>query len=48
LITAMSATRSTVTLNSRVSFGTTTRARKLPNGSCCQLVKCGSGAIFSE
>jgi hypothetical protein len=46
-MTAMSATRSTPTLNSRVSLGTITRAKKLPNGSCCQLMKCGSGVILS-
>jgi hypothetical protein len=48
LMVAMSATRSTVAVSSRVSPGTTTRARKLPNGSCCQLMKCGFGVMRSE
>ena len=40
--------RNEVAVNSRVSPGTTTRARKLPNGSCCQLTKCGVGVMRSE
>jgi hypothetical protein len=47
LRTAMSATRSTST-KKRVTFsGNTTRARKLPNGSCCQFKKWPFGSIFS-
>jgi hypothetical protein len=47
LIVAMSAVSSTSTLNSSVFSGKTSRAWKLPCGSCCQLMKCSSGVIFS-
>ena len=43
LMTVSSATRSTSTSKSRVFSGNTSRARKLPCGSCCQLRKCCSG-----
>ena len=48
LMTDNSATRSTSMRNSRVFSGKTNRARKLDCGSCCQLMKCWLGVIFSE
>ncbi len=47
-MTAISAVRSTVTLNSVVGSGKTSRASQLPWGSCCQLMKWLVGVIFSE
>jgi hypothetical protein len=39
LITFMSAISPTVMVRLRARFGKTNRARKLPNASCCQLMK---------
>ena len=48
LITARLATRPTV-IDSFVAFsGKTSRAMKLPNGSCCQLMKWPAGSTVSE
>ncbi len=38
----------TVMLSRRVRFGKTSRARKLPTASCCQLMKCSAGSTRSE
>ncbi len=48
LITAISAVRSTVMLNSRAGSGNTMRASQLPWGSCCQLMKCADGVTVIE
>ena len=48
LITFMSAIRPTVIVSCRVRFGKTSRARKLPNASCCQLMKWSAGSTVSE
>src|SRR5258708_14108080 len=48
LVRTISATRSTSMTISVAGFGKTRRAWWLPNGSCCQLRKCGSGVTFSE
>jgi hypothetical protein len=39
LMTFMSAISPTVMVRLRARFGNTRRARKLPNASCCQLMK---------
>ena len=48
LITFMSAISPTLIVRFRVRLGKTSRARKLPNASCCQLTKWSAGSTSSE
>ena len=48
LITFRSAIRPTVMVSCGARFGNTSRARKLPNASCCQLTKWSAGSTCSE
>ena len=48
LTTFMSAISPTVIVRLRARFGKTSRATKLPNASCCQLMKWSAGSTCSE
>ena len=48
LITLRSAISPTVMVSRLVGFGNTSRARKLPTASCCQLMKWFAGSMRSE
>ncbi|COW42035.1 Uncharacterised protein [Mycobacterium tuberculosis] len=48
MITLRSAISPTVIRSWRMGFGKTSRARKLPSASCCQLMKWSAGSMRSE